>query len=99
MTTLRVAEKFEKSHLASPEVAPLIEAAKVFYVEGYFLTHGTDSVLELSKKASEASKVPSRQLLARGENLTTQPGLRPEPLSALHPTVLRCPVAAGHALH
>ncbi|KAI0937363.1 hypothetical protein AcW1_001363 [Taiwanofungus camphoratus] len=57
VTTLRVAEKFEKSHLASPEVAPLIEAAKVFYVEGYFLTHGTDSVLELSKKASEASKV------------------------------------------
>jgi len=29
----------------------------VFYVEGYFLTHGTDSALELSKKASEAGKV------------------------------------------
>lgn len=57
VTTLRVAEKFEKSHLSSPEVAPLIEAAKVFYVEGYFLTHGTESAVELAKKASEAGKV------------------------------------------
>lgn len=57
MTTLRAAEKFDKSHLASPEVAPLIDGAKVFYVEGYFLTHGADSALELSKKASEAGKV------------------------------------------
>jgi len=38
-------------------VAPLVDAAKVFYVEGFFLTHGTESVLEVSKKASEASKV------------------------------------------
>ncbi|KAL6307815.1 adenosine kinase [Sparassis latifolia] len=57
VTTLRVAEKFEKAHLASPEVAPLIDAAKVFYLEGFFLTHGVESALELSKKASEASKV------------------------------------------
>lgn len=57
VTTLRVAEKFDRSHLSSPQVAPLIEAAKVFYVEGYFLTHGTDSVLELSQKAAAAGKV------------------------------------------
>lgn len=59
VTTLRAAEKFEKSHLSSPEVAPLVDAAKVFYVEGFFLTHGTESVLEVSKKASAASKVSS----------------------------------------
>ena len=57
MTTLRVAEKFEKSHLSSPEVAPLIENAKHFYIEGYFLTHGVESALELSSKASAAGKV------------------------------------------
>ncbi|KAF5345196.1 hypothetical protein D9758_009714 [Tetrapyrgos nigripes] len=57
VTTLRVAEKFDKSHLSSPEVAPLIEGAKAFYVEGYFLTHGTESALEVSQKASTASKV------------------------------------------
>ncbi|CCM02265.1 uncharacterized protein FIBRA_04348 [Fibroporia radiculosa] len=57
VTTLRVAEKFEKAHLATPEVARCIESAKLFYVEGYFLTHGTESALELSKKASEAGKI------------------------------------------
>ncbi|KAI0683418.1 hypothetical protein BC835DRAFT_1470554 [Cytidiella melzeri] len=57
VTTLRAAEKFDKSHLSSPEVAPIIDAAKLFYVEGYFLTHGADSALELSKKSSEASKI------------------------------------------
>lgn len=57
VTTLRAAELFDKSHLSSPEVAPCIESAKVFYVEGFFLTHGIESALELSKKASEAGKV------------------------------------------
>ena len=57
MTTLRAAEKFDKSHLSSPSVAPLIEGAKAFYVEGFFLTHGSESALELSKTASNAGKV------------------------------------------
>jgi len=57
VTTLRAAEKFEQSHLSSPDVAPLIDAAKIFYVEGYFLTHGTESVVEISKKASEKGKI------------------------------------------
>lgn len=62
VTTLRVAEKFEKAHFSSPEVAPLIEKAKFFYVEGYFLTHGIESVLELSTKASSAGKVTIHHL-------------------------------------
>jgi len=49
--------KFERSHLSSPAVAPLIDAAKIYYVEGYFLPHGIDSVLELCEKASEKGKV------------------------------------------
>jgi len=57
VTTLRSAEKFEQSHLSSPTVAPLIDAAKIFYVEGYFLSHGVESALELSKKASEKGKI------------------------------------------
>jgi len=56
VTDLRSAEKFEQSHLSSPEVAPLVEAAEFFYIEGYFLTHGTSSVVELSKNASGAGK-------------------------------------------
>jgi adenosine kinase len=57
VTTLRVAEKFDQSHLSSPKVAPLIDQAKFFYVEGYFLTHGVESTVELSSKASAAGKV------------------------------------------
>jgi adenosine kinase len=57
VTDLRSAEKFGISHLSSPSVAPLIEAAKVFYVEGYFLTHGLESMLLLGQKSSAAGKV------------------------------------------
>ena len=57
VTNLCAAEKFEKSHLSSPEVAPLIADAKFYYVEGYFLTHGVESVLELSSKSATAGKV------------------------------------------
>ncbi|KAF8079131.1 adenosine kinase [Lyophyllum atratum] len=56
VTDLRAAEKFDQSHLSSPAVAPLIDAAKFFYMEGYFLTHGTSSALELSEKAANAGK-------------------------------------------
>ena len=57
MTTLRAAEKFQASHLSSPKVAPLVEGAKLFYVEGFFLTHGLESVLALSEQASKKNKV------------------------------------------
>ena len=56
VTTLRAAEKFEQSHLSSPAVAKAIDEAKFHYVEGFFLTHGFASVLELAKKVSGASK-------------------------------------------
>ena len=49
--------KFEQSHLSSPAVAPLINAAKIYYVEGYFLPYGIDSALELGKRALEKGKV------------------------------------------
>ncbi|KAI0066599.1 Ribokinase-like protein [Artomyces pyxidatus] len=57
VTTLRAAEKFDQAHLSSPEIAALIDGAKVFYVEGYFLTHGTASAVEVAKKAADAGKV------------------------------------------
>jgi len=59
VTTLRAAEKFDKAHLSSPEIAPLIDDAKYYYVGGFFLTHGIESALEVAKKASAASKVNS----------------------------------------
>lgn len=57
VTTLRAAEKFEQSHLSSPAVAAAIDSAKVIYLGGFFLTHGTSSIVELGTKASAAGKV------------------------------------------
>lgn len=56
MTTLRAAEKFDQSHLSSPDVAAAIDSAKVIYVGGFVLTHGLSSVVELGQKASAAGK-------------------------------------------
>jgi adenosine kinase len=57
VTTLRSAEKFEESHLSSPEVALLVENAKFYYVEGYFLSHGVDAALYLGSVSAAAGKV------------------------------------------
>ena len=57
VVTLRAAEKFDKAHLATPRVARLIDGAKFFYVDGYFLTHGLESTLEVAKNASDNGKV------------------------------------------
>jgi adenosine kinase len=57
VTTLRAAEKFDKAHLSSPEIADVLKSAKAYYMEGYFLTHGLESALELSQRASKESKV------------------------------------------
>lgn len=57
VTTLRAAEMFEQSHLSSPEVSKIIDGAQLFYVGGFFLTHGVESVKELGQKASAAGKV------------------------------------------
>lgn len=64
VTTLRAAESFDKAHLSSPEVAPLIENAKFFYIGGFFLTHGVESALELAKAASGKGKVVALNLSA-----------------------------------
>ncbi|KAG8914588.1 adenosine kinase, partial [Tulasnella sp. 417] len=56
VTTLRAAEKFNKSHLSAPEILPLVDGAKFYYVGGFFLTHGIESALEIAQKASNAGK-------------------------------------------
>ncbi|WRT65186.1 uncharacterized protein IL334_002129 [Kwoniella shivajii] len=55
-TTLRAAEMFNPSHLATPEIAELLNGAKYFYIEGFFLTHGIESALEVAKQASSRGK-------------------------------------------
>ncbi|RDB28738.1 Adenosine kinase [Hypsizygus marmoreus] len=64
VTDLRVAEKFDQAHLSSPAVAPLIRAAKVYYVEGYFLTHGLAPTIEVGQHAAAAGKIFALNLSA-----------------------------------
>lgn len=64
MTTLRAAELFEKSHLESPEIKPLIDGASHCYIEGFFLTHGVESALFLAKEAADAGKTVIMNLSA-----------------------------------
>lgn len=56
VTTLRAAEKFTSDHLSKPEIASILSGAKFFYIEGYFLTHGIESILEIAKAASSRGK-------------------------------------------
>jgi adenosine kinase len=55
-TTLRAAEKFSSDHLAKPEIASIIDSAKFFYIEGYFLTHGVESIVQIAKAYSSKGK-------------------------------------------
>ncbi|KAG8751231.1 adenosine kinase [Ceratobasidium sp. 423] len=64
VTTLRAAEMFNKDHLASAEVAPLVDGAKYYYVGGFFLTHGVESALVVAEKASKAGKTFALNLSA-----------------------------------
>ncbi|KAG8987077.1 adenosine kinase [Tulasnella sp. 427] len=64
VTTLRAAEKFNKSHLSSPEILPLVDGAKFYYVGGFFLTHGIESALEVAQKAANSGKVFALNLSA-----------------------------------
>ncbi|KAH9923187.1 adenosine kinase [Epithele typhae] len=56
VTYLGAAHHFNEAHLSSPTVAAIINSAKVYYVGGFFLSHGIESALELAKKACAAGK-------------------------------------------
>jgi hypothetical protein len=89
VTTLRAAEKFPPEYISSETVSPLIDGAKAFYIEGYFLTHGTNVVVELGKKAASAGKVcPIAQNLLKSPPNSTQ-GLFVKHFGALYSPVFR----------
>ncbi|KAF9071978.1 Ribokinase-like protein [Rhodocollybia butyracea] len=57
VTTLRVAKDLDEEHIWSPTVAPLIDAARIVYLEGYLLTHNPHISIRLAKKATAANKI------------------------------------------
>jgi hypothetical protein len=48
---------FTPDHLQKAELKAYIDNAKFFYIEGFFLTHGIESALEVAKTASGKGKV------------------------------------------
>lgn len=56
-THLAAANDYEISHLKSPEIWALVQAAKFYYVGGYHLTVCPEAVLTLGKEAAEKNKV------------------------------------------
>ncbi|WFD33271.1 adenosine kinase [Malassezia cuniculi] len=55
-TNLGAAETFNKDHLESTAAKAAIDAAKFFYLGGFFLTHGVESALIVAKKAKETGR-------------------------------------------
>ncbi|KAJ4470848.1 Ribokinase-like protein [Lentinula aciculospora] len=64
VTTRRVSNDLDEEHFWSPTVAPLINSAKVIYMEGYMLTHRADISIRLAKRVSSAGKISVLNLSA-----------------------------------
>ncbi|KAK9720062.1 hypothetical protein K7432_004388 [Basidiobolus ranarum] len=57
VTNLAAANNYKFEHLKSPEIWAKVEAAKIFYITGYFITVSTQSILEVAKHAAEQNKI------------------------------------------
>jgi len=63
-TQLGAAEKFSPSHLKTEAVAKAIQDAKIYYLGGFFLTHGIESALELAQTCTQNQKIFTMNLSA-----------------------------------
>ncbi|KAF5384027.1 hypothetical protein D9757_006944 [Collybiopsis confluens] len=64
VTSLRVAKDLDEEHLWSARVKPFIDSAKVFYLEGYILTHRPEIAIQLARRVSESNKIVVLNLAA-----------------------------------
>ncbi|KAJ3283001.1 hypothetical protein HK104_010608 [Borealophlyctis nickersoniae] len=56
VTDLNAANAFKESHLKKPEVWALVEGAKYFYIEGYFLTVSPAAIQMIAEHGSATNK-------------------------------------------
>jgi len=56
IANLAAASTFKLSHLQSEALSSVWKQASFYYVEGYFISPGTDCILELAKHAHESKK-------------------------------------------
>ncbi|KAG0221907.1 adenosine kinase [Mortierella sp. GBAus27b] len=64
VTKLSAAEKLNVDHIKSAHIQSLIHGAKVYYVEGYFLTVTPEGILEVAKHAAQENKYFTMNLSA-----------------------------------
>ncbi|KIK71506.1 hypothetical protein GYMLUDRAFT_66705 [Collybiopsis luxurians FD-317 M1] len=64
ITSLRVAKDLDDDHLWSPDVAPFIDSARIFYLEGYILTHKPEIAIRLAQRVSQSNKIVVLNLAA-----------------------------------
>lgn len=64
VANLAAANTFSSSHLASDASKAIIDRAQIYYISGFFLTVSLESILEVSNKAVESSKIFSMNLSA-----------------------------------
>ncbi|KAI9216737.1 Ribokinase-like protein [Blastocladiella britannica] len=57
VANLSAAEKYQVSHLQQPETWALVEAAKYYYIGGFFLTVSPPSIMAVARHAAEHNKV------------------------------------------
>ena len=57
VTHLGAADLFDKAHIFTEKVQKVINGAKAFYAEGYFLTVSSSTLLEVGQIAARANKV------------------------------------------
>jgi len=56
VTALGAANNYKIDHVKQPEIWSVVEAAKFYYISGFFITVSPDTILEVAKHASGAGK-------------------------------------------
>ncbi|MCJ1403273.1 adenosine kinase [Xylographa trunciseda] len=64
VTHLAAANEYKLSHLTSPEIWPLVRAARIYYVGGFHLTVCVPAIMALAEEAAKENKVFALNLSA-----------------------------------
>ena len=64
VANISAANNYKIEHLSKPEIWASVEAAKVYYISGFFLTVSPPSLMKMAEHAAEQNKIFSMNLAA-----------------------------------